>query len=194
MRTHRRTSGASRLDSATPWCRLASVAALAPRFAPVLQRSTVLAAVAMHRMRSGLHPSVQDVPEPSGALRRHSRLGPAGRRLHRQADGRGGRRSTVAERARYYWGRLLDRSQQHGVPLRSRSLLFFERTGAPAAPAPLTYARGGTIGPVSEEQFRSFRWDASPDVIREGALPARAGTTLGDRCAARRRNGCLLLA
>ena len=41
---------------------------------------------------------------------------------------------------------------------------------AGAAPAPLTYARGGTIGPVSEEQFRSLSLGREPRRHSRSAL------------------------
>jgi GNAT superfamily N-acetyltransferase len=91
-----------------------------------------------------------------------------------------------AERLSYYWGRLLDRSQQHGVPFRSRSLLFFHRAGATERGAPTNYAQGGVIGPVSEHQFRNFRWAANANVVREALVDRRTG---GRRWAIAARRG-----
>jgi hypothetical protein len=80
-----------------------------------------------------------------------------------------------AERLRYYWGRLLDRLQQHGVPFRSRSLLFFHRAGPMERGAATSYADGGVIGPVPEQQFRNFRWAANANVVRETLVDRRTG-------------------
>ena len=110
-------------------------AALAPGFAPVLQRSTVLAAVALHRMGFGdftyLFKTCLNLQARCGAgadwVLRDDGFG--ANRLARQS----GKPVNPAERLRYYWGRVLDRSQQHGVPFRSRSLLFFHRADAGTA-------------------------------------------------------------
>ena len=90
-----------------------------------------------------------------------------------------------ADRLRYYGGRVLDRLEQHGFPLRSRSLLFFQRAGATERRTATSYAQGGVIGPVSEEQFRGFRWAANPNVVTE-ALDRRGG---GRRWAIAARRG-----
>ena len=91
----------------------------------------------------------------------------------------------MGEQLRYYWGRALDRLQRHGFPLRHRGLLFFEKAEAQATRVAATYAPGGVIGPVSEEEFRSFQWRASPSVVRE-ALHKR---TQGRRWAIAARRG-----
>jgi len=74
----------------------------------------------------------------------------------------------------YYGGRILDRLEQGGLPLRARSLLFYERAVVPERHAAPDSAGGRIIGPVSEEQFRAFRWAANPNVVRDAL--ARRGT------------------
>lgn len=72
-----------------------------------------------------------------------------------------------AERIQYYAGRVLGRLEEHGFPIRSRSLMFFQRPTATERRGATNYARGRFTGPVSEDQFRGFRWNANPNVVRE---------------------------
>jgi GNAT superfamily N-acetyltransferase len=97
-----------------------------------------------------------------------------------------------AERIQYYAGRVLNRLERHGFPLRSRSLMFFQRAVGAECRGVTSYARGGVTGPVSEDQFRGLRWAANPNVVREvlerrgrgrrWAIAARRGNEMDGFC------------
>jgi GNAT superfamily N-acetyltransferase len=97
-----------------------------------------------------------------------------------------------AERIQYYASRALGRLEEHGFPLRSRSLMIFQRAAATEHRGETSYVRGGITGPVSEDQFRAFRWAANPSVVhevleRQGAgrrwvIAARRGNEMDGFC------------
>jgi GNAT superfamily N-acetyltransferase len=74
--------------------------------------------------------------------------------------------------ARYYSGRLADRLDEAGFPLRRRSLVFFgvRPAEAPRDPRP---PQGVALGVVSPARFRSLRWNANAGV-RDAAGEFRA--------------------
>ena len=157
-------------------------AALSPGFAPVLRRSTVLAAVALHGMGFGdctyLFKACLNVQARCGA----------GADWVLRDDG---------------FDATTDSQRQSGEPMnRPRAAPLLRGTdprpvGTARSPAPrpqpavlstcrgderrrpTTYAQGGVIGPVSEEQFRAFRWAANPNVVREALVRRRQAGAAG---------------
>ncbi len=76
---------------------------------------------------------------------------------------------SVSRAVQYYHRRVLDYLEQFGCPLRSRSLLFYERAAEREQTPVACYGEDGVIGPVSAEEFRQLRWAGDPDVIKEAA-------------------------
>lgn len=77
--------------------------------------------------------------------------------------------------ARYYRERVLQRLDEAGLPLRFRSLLWYERSCAMDAAQHIEYANGGTVRPISIEEFTTLRWAGDPSVTHYAVTWRRSG-------------------
>lgn len=81
---------------------------------------------------------------------------------------------TLSEAVRYYRERAGAHLEANGLPIRRRSLLFFERSPGEES-YPESYGEGSAIRLASTEEFRSFIWSGPSVVATEASTWAGSG-------------------
>jgi GNAT superfamily N-acetyltransferase len=81
----------------------------------------------------------------------------------------------LATKIHYYQGRVCDYLDEFGLPLRRRTLLFYEHTAAASA-KDSAYSQGGDIRPVTMEAFLALHWPGDPYITRQAASWKGPGT------------------
>jgi GNAT superfamily N-acetyltransferase len=77
---------------------------------------------------------------------------------------------SATARLHYYLGRCSDYLDEFGLPLRRRSLLFYDRPVDEQSRPSLPYGEGASVQPSDRDEFCSLQWLGDPIITREAAM------------------------